>query len=520
MNSKDQILLEQAYQQVRNFTPGSYKEIKERFSNSENILLESAYLKVVNNQFAYNRLVELDEIALDQLIEEAMGDWLKKAGSAIKGGYEKAKAAVKEKMSGAIANLFSKMLVGKLGDKVGEFLLKIKGFADGKEKLPPDAQKVANQVAGQPQQGAAPAPQQGAPAPTPVAPAVTKESILQNKHFLASTFFTETIILEALEGLQKEGLLTEARAARDLQKFAKEVANKINEIYPKNKKAMAAAIPKFSSSVAKYLGISPTAVAAQSSQQAGAQQGAQASQQGGAQQGAQASQQGGAQQGAQAGQQGGAQAGAQQGAQAGQQGGAQQGAPQGTGLWAKIKGYITKYPKISAGIGIILIGLIISAFAGVAPVLAPALSKAAIAGLGGGAADIVKQMIGNKMAKRDATANLDWKSAGKTALTAAAVTAVSSVLLTGFSNIARAFEVIEINTDSTQYQNGAYGETHTSQKAIRGLSGYTNDLDDAVKVGDKVDRGSFGLQKDQMRPMAKIADIGKPTNTFKNILEP
>ena len=75
---------------------------------------------------------------------------------------------------------------------------------------------------------------------------------------------------------------------------------------------------------------------------------------------------------------------------------------------------------------------------GVAPVLMPALGKAALGFVAGSGGSVIKQVIQNKMKGDKAMANIDWAQAAKTGAKGAAFGAIMSVLGTGLSNIGKA----------------------------------------------------------------------------------
>ena len=93
-------------------------------------------------------------------------------------------------------------------------------------------------------------------------------------------------------------------------------------------------------------------------------------------------------------------------------------------------GFVKAHPKISAAAGAALLGIVVAAFAGSAPVVAPALI-AAVKGAGiAGTTSIVKQMISGE--------KVDLKQAGKAAAIGGALGGVGGVLAAGLGNIASA----------------------------------------------------------------------------------
>ncbi|MEY5134532.1 MAG: hypothetical protein RL709_227, partial [Pseudomonadota bacterium] len=205
--------------------------------SSDQLLLEQAYVNILTNtkDAKLKAMIAEDYRVIDELIEEGFGDYLKKAGSAIKGGVQKAASKIKETLTNGLAKTLVNAILSAVPKEELENLVNI--IAKG--QVPKD--KI-EQVKGLMVQ------QAGNEAPV-------KESYETTKEYLAATLFTESNILLALEN--SNTILAEARSGRELQKYAKDVAKKINELYPKNKKAMAAAIPKFTDTVSKYLGLPP-----------------------------------------------------------------------------------------------------------------------------------------------------------------------------------------------------------------------------------------------------------------------
>ncbi len=473
MKSKDQLLLEQAYTQVgMNFT---CQEVK--------------------------HLAEMDRLAIEQLIEEGFGDMLKKAGNAIKGGFNK----VKEKMTAGIANIIAKLILGKM-DQKGQVDLITKLAQAGQGQIPAEvkqAQGVAKQIAAQPQpQGGAPA---GPGAPTQT---VTKEAFEANKKFLASILFTEENISTLLESLYNDGLILVEKAPtskapavapaasrvnrpQELNKLTQEIVSKIQNIYKgyrpdRVKDQVGKWTNSLGTQIQKAMGISaPAASAGGGAAPAGGSGGAAGG--GAAPTGGSGGAAGGgaASGGGAAGGGGGGAAGA---APAGGEGGAPAAAaPEDGGFLAKIKNFITKNPKISTVAGIAILGLTLSAFAGVAPVLGPALAMAAKGALVAGGGNVVGQLLKGKGVKE-----IDWKSVGKTAAVGGAAGGIGSVLATGLGNIAGMFDTVTMRSDSSQYSSEqGYGETHKETTYKKGLASFTGKNSDMIQTAQK-DTGSFG----------------------------
>ena len=361
----------------------------------DQLLLERAYASILTNNTdqAFMKLLAEDHKLIDELIEEGFGDFLKKAGSAIKGGVQKAYSKIKETLTSGLASTLVKSILAALPKEELENLINI--IAKG--QVPKD--KV-EQVKGLVVQ------QSGEEA-------TVKESFISTKEYLAATLFTEANILKALESTS--GLLVEARSGRELQKFAKEVAAKINELYPKNKSAMAAAIPKFTDNVSKYLGLPPQSrVPAPATPDASVTTSPQGSAPESSSSNSASSNP--------------SVMDKAKGAVNNAISNVEDKIPTGKGVIAKVMGFVKAHPKISATAAAVLLGIVVAAFAGSAPVVVPALiaftKSAGIAGT----TSIVKQMISGE--------KVDLKQAGKTALIGGAIGGVGSVLATGLGSIA------------------------------------------------------------------------------------
>ena len=295
---------------------------------------------------------------------------------------------------------------------------------------------------------------------------------------VAESFFSEAIILEALEASNL--LITEMmanpaagqsqnqvspRAGQALQKYAKEVAQKIQGIY-KNKKAMAAGIPKFTNSVSSYLGITPqtasdpnaagTASSTPSSSTSGASNGGNVSP-------------------------------------------SAAGASSGKGLISKVMGFVKSNPKISAAAGAALLGIVVAAFAGAAPVVVPvllaALKGAGWAAAGSAAAQKLKGVGGALVdggidaAKQQFKDNkVDVGTTAKYAAIGAATGGLGKLLSIGLGNIAK--EVIP--------QDFAYRDKQIELK--NGV--ITKNIDDTVR-GKRLNLWGHGGNYDVTRTSNK-----------------
>lgn len=422
--------------------------------SKDQLLLEAAYQNVKFNVSAQEirYLAELDRIALEQIVLEGFGDALKnlgkKAVGAVKGAAQKVSGAV---ISGVV-NAILKLIPNK-----EELINKIFSAAEGKvadaAAIKAAAQDIKKTQTGGDQKAAPAAPGAGV-APVPQTP--TKEAIEINKRYLAQ-FINEEIIVEALEKIEKEygfvltesyangnrqwvlnemqnvgGLPNDKAAAqkpgRLLAQYAKEVINKIKSLY-KDPKSLKAAIPSFVDKITSGLGVSnpttPTAATPAGDNNTASAGGSNAS--------------------------GLNSAGGTNGPATGTPidptkpptafppADAPQ-TPQGSGngLISKIWKWIKAHPKISTAAALGLITILLSAGLGAAPVLMPALGKAALGFVAGSGGSVIKQAIQNKMKGDKALANIDWAQAAKTGAKGAAYAAVLVVLGTGLSTIAAA----------------------------------------------------------------------------------
>ena len=484
MKSKDQLLLEQAYASI--------------ISNSTNETLRA--------------LIAEDHRLIDELIEEGFGDYLKKVGGAIKGGVQKAASKIKETLTSGLASTLIKAIISVVPKEELENMINIVA----KGQVPKDkVEQVKELIAKQPD-GEAP----------------VKESYISTKEYLASTLFTEANVLLALENAN--GLLVEAKSGRELQKFAKDVASKINELYPKNKKAMAAAIPKFTDTVSKYLGLLPQS-RAQAPTQAPAQAPAQAAEQSPANNNNAAP----AATSPSSAPESGSSSGSSSSSNASNEAGAEppsnpstmdnvKGAvnnavnnvenkiPTGKGLVSKVMGFVKAHPKISSVAGAVLLGVVVAAFAGSAPVVVPALI-AAVKGAGiVGTSSIVKQMISGE--------KVDLKQAGKTALVGGALGGVGSVLATGLGNIASSVMGMFSGGSGASAQshapaNAAPSGANTEERRVSNTSGFEDSGRRSPGVESKTwtspDAAEYDEGEDMMQPYtrqqseARVKEIAK-----------
>jgi hypothetical protein len=385
MKNNDQLILEQAYQAIA--TNGSSKSFE--------------YLVYENNQL------------IDQLIEEGFGDYLKKVGGAIKGGVQKAASKIKETLTSGVAKTLVNAVLSVVPKEELEKMVNIiaKGKVPKEEVL-----KLKNELV-------------QADTKSPV-----KESRKEIKNELANLLFTEENIIEALKA--SNPILLEAKNINELNKFAKEVASKINALYPKSKN-LGSALNRFNKSVAKTLNV-PLPTSQQPTPEINNQQVSQ-TQPSSVNQSPQNQQPSSPQQSQE-----------DQEPQTGKKwfhqlkpGEFVDGPdseenknkkslldmlPEGNGIVGKVSAFIKKRPVLSAVAGAALIGLVAAAFAGSAPVIMPALVRGIIGAGVGGTTSIVQQLMSGKE-------EIDWKQVGKTAAIAGSATAAASILFQGLGTI-------------------------------------------------------------------------------------
>ena len=459
----------------------------------DQLLLEQAYLQIWENKSndKLQRLIEADQKALDELIEEGFGDFIKKVGSGIKGGAQKIASKIKETLSTGIASTLVKAIVAAIPKE------ELDNFVDivAKGQVPKDkANQVQQMVTQQPESNNSAAP--------------VKESFYSNKALLASVLFTEEKILEALESgnlllteMQGVGVPSTSNSSqasepgRELEKYAKEIAQKIQGMY-KNKQAMAAAIPKFTDSVSKYLGITPQGAAPSGG-------GGSPSTQGQTSMGAGSA----------------APANTPKNSVGGNAGPSVAGTASGEGLVSKVIGFIKKNPKISAAAGAAVLGLVVAAFAGAGPVVVPAL-LAALKGAGWSAAGSVAMQkfkgVGGALASGGMEAakqqfkdnKIDVGTTAKHAAIGGVTAGIGKILSIGLGNIAGMFDTVTSRSKITNYDNQyGVGETHTETTKRKGLGSFTGKESDYITTGKK-DTGSWGYQGEHTK-IPKIKFPGK-----------
>lgn len=456
----------------------------------DQLLLEQAYMQIWENKSdnKLQRLIEADQRALDELIEEGFGDFIKKVGSGIKGGAQKIAGKIKETLTSGIASTLVKAIVAAIPkEELDNFVGMIAQGQVPKDKV----NQVQQMVTQQPESNNAAAP--------------VAESFYSNKTLLANILFTEEKIFEALQSSNL--LLTEmvsdqqikqakqqAAQARkqsktnlddELKNYAISIGNKIKAMYPKDKQAWATAVPKMATYVSKYLGVpaqTNSGAPASSNNPAAGNASANAA--------------------ASAGNSGAPASGNTSGGNAGP---SVAGATSGEGLVSKVMGFVKKNPKISAAAGAAVLGLVIAAFAGVTPVVVPAL-LAALKGAGWTAAGSVAMQkfkgVGGALASGGMEAakqqfkdnKIDVGAVEKAAAMGAAAGGIGKILSIGLGNIAGMFDVVKFDRKITHSDpNYGVGETNTQITQRKGLGSFTGKQSDYITT-DRKDTGSWGYQ--------------------------
>jgi hypothetical protein len=159
---------------------------------------------------------------------------------------------------------------------------------------------------------------------------------------------------------------------------------------------------------------------------------------------------------------------------------------------SKIMGFIKNRPIISGVAGVAVLALVVSAFAGTAPVVVPALLaglKSALTGAGG---NLIVQVLKNKFAGNPAFKDIDWGMVAKTGLTAGALGAVGKVLSIGLGYIVKAFDPVLLKTTKAWDHNGQIGGYSTETPGIKGKSAWTGNVDDTHLTGATKVTDSYG----------------------------
>lgn len=419
----------------------------------DQLLLEQAYASILTNNTdsAFRKLLAEDHKLIDELIEEGFGDFLKKAGSVVKGGVQKATAKIKETLTSGLASTLVKAILSGVPKEELENLINI--IAKG--QVPKDkVDQVKDLIVKQPGGEEAP----------------VKESFISTKEYLAATLFTEANIKKSLLSCEslliekyratnsysyKDGVRTDStkrpESGDEITKLSKEIADKLNTLYPKDKQALAAAVPKFTDTVSKYLGLPPQSKAQAPANTSSATSSPESSSNPSVMDKVK---------------------GAANNAISNVKGAANDAIsdvenkiPTGKGVIAKVMGFVKSHPKISAAAAAVLLGIVVAAFAGSAPVVVPALiaftKSAGIAGT----TSIVKQMISGE--------KVDLKQAGKTALIGGALGGVGSVLATGLGSIAGSVMGVVSGSGGGSSPNSEVVSQHT-QKGTGMSSGATS----------------------------------------------
>lgn len=401
-------------------------------SSKDSQLIFEAYLNNNNiNKDTIQTLIEMrdyDIQCINELLQEA--GWFDKVkqlgsqavgavktagnfvGNVIKNGNTAVAQAVQQgarTAATAVNKGFAKVTQSVIQSLVNTLVSKIapdqqKAFIDlitGKMALPAtQAQTIAKQVAN----------------------TTVKESIHDKqsyKQWLANTLFTHENIQQALID---SNILTEASNSTALNSIAKEMAAKIQALYPKNKKAMAAALPKVTAGIHKALGVPQQAAIAMAAADATSTASA---------------------------------------TQAGTSTNTAAAAPTATtaaptqGLLQQIIKLAVSYPKMSAVTAAGILGITVAAFAsvGVVPMLLSCLSKAAFAGGTGAIASVIKQAASGQ--------GVSGKQVAKDAAIGGAIGATTTILGTGLQSLGHAFAGMfgASNTPATANSNNNSAST-------------------------------------------------------------
>lgn len=344
----------------------------------------------------------------------SIGQAVQQGATAVKQGIQSAGQAVQKGVAsitqGVVQSLVNTLISKIAPDQQKAFI----DLISGKAKLQPNqVQDLTKQISA-----------------TPV-----KESInshIEYKTWLAHTLFTEENLLNTFKN---GNILVEASNAGALNNIAKEMAAKIQALYPKNKKAMAAAIPKVTASLNSALGVTPSTstqtvpnasvptTAPSTSNPTSAPDASSTS------------------------------TPAAVGGSAAANG----------GLLKQIMAVASKYPKMSAVTAAGILGITVAAFSsvGIVPMLLTCLSKAAFAGATGAATSVVKQVMAGQ--------NVSGKQVVKDAAMGGAFGAAGAILGTGLSSLGKTFAGMFNHSGSNATQQAS-----SAQKSIAGGSTQTN----------------------------------------------
>lgn len=441
----------------------------------DQLLLEQAYASILTNNTnkAFRKILAEDHKLIDELIEEGFGDYLKKTGGAIKGGIQKAASKIKQTLTSGLASTLVKAILSGVPKEELENLINI--IAKG--QVPKDkVDQVKDLIVKQPEGEEA----------------SVKESFISTKEYLAATLFTETNIKKAL--LNCESLLIEYKATNsytykngvrtditkrpesgdEITKLSKEIADKLNTLYPKDKQSLAAAVPKFTDTVSKYLGLPPQSKAPSPANTSSTTSSPESSSNPSVMDKVK---------------------GAAnnlisnvKGAANDTIGNVENKIPTGKGVIAKVMGFVKAHPKISAAAAAVLLGIVVAAFAGSAPVVVPALISF-VKGAGiAGTTSIVKQMISGE--------KVDLKQAGKTALIGGVLGGVGGVLASGLASLSNNLLPQEVFVNKERIENGekvvdrvALGK---KVKLFQDDGGYNYDVTSDDKVTGEFKTGQSG----------------------------
>jgi hypothetical protein len=359
--------------------------------------LAEAYLSIYKKD-VYNDKKIIEELVQELMEEGFFGDLKDKAKTVFNKAKETA-SNIASKLSSKLAETIVGKILGILSqDQKEEFANLLAGSA--KNKIPNEVKQAAQQISttegGDQQQN---------------------ESYLSSKQLIIEWVFTENNLKEAIRS--SGFILNEAKNPSVLDDVANYAITKLRAKY-KTDKALQNALSKLPKHVSKILTSSGKKVGKVAQQNNATQEQEQnnTAQQGG-QQGQQtppATQTVTLQQ-------------TQQAAQNIQSGQSEQ---SGQSVIKKIYEFIKSHPKISAGVALGLIGVVIAAFSGSAPVVAPFIIKSLSGAAMGGGTNVLKQAFTNAGFK-----NINWAEAGKSAAIGGALGGLMSVISTGLGNIAQ-----------------------------------------------------------------------------------
>lgn len=367
-------------------------------------------------------LLEQDiDLMAQILIEAGLWDTIKGAASNVAGKVGSAVSSAKSFITDTIVKKLIDLVISKLPKEQLQQTMDIISKGQVTPEMTKEAQGAAQKLQQQPDPAAAAGGQTAA--------------VESYKAYLAQTFLTEEVLLECFKSSQ---LLTEAKNKRALANLAQQVAAKIQKIYPKNKQAMAAAVPSFTAALNAKLGTSAPAAGGEAPAVGGGAPATPAA--------------------------GGSPATPAVGGETPAAGNTSK----GPGLIKRVMNFIGTYPKVSAIGAAVLIGLIGAAVVGSGGSLAVVGSALAAAAKGAGFAGLAN-VAQQKVAGKD----VDWKQTGKAMAFGAATAGTGSVLMQGLGSIVSGLgNLFHIGgSDSGAAANPAIQSTSPSAQGIADFDG-------------------------------------------------